>query len=214
MEFREIDDPRLVKAMAHPLRIQILRVLSNRIMSPSEIATEIPARLPNVSYHVRVLERVGVIELVRTAPRRGATEHYYRARGRLRIPERVWEQVPETIKTTIIDAALTQAITQITAAASHGGFTRKDSLASRLSLILDEQGFRELSAVMHGAVERARDIEEASAKRLAADDHAAPEIPTGLVTMLFETSTAPRPSTDEGRHSRPRQRERKPTSKE
>ena len=40
MQITEIDDPRLVKGLAHPLRIQILRVLENRVASPSEIAEE------------------------------------------------------------------------------------------------------------------------------------------------------------------------------
>jgi predicted transcriptional regulator len=30
-----------------------------------------------VSYHVRQLEKAGLIELVATKPRRGALEHYY-----------------------------------------------------------------------------------------------------------------------------------------
>jgi DNA-binding transcriptional ArsR family regulator len=102
VQIREIDDPRLVKALAHPLRIQILRVLSDRVASPSVIAQELGVRLPNVSYHVRFLERVGVLELVRTRPRRGAVEHYYRARGRVRITDRVWGQLPETIKDAVI----------------------------------------------------------------------------------------------------------------
>jgi hypothetical protein len=32
-----------------------------------------------VSYHVRILARLGLIELVRTTPRRGAVEHHYRS---------------------------------------------------------------------------------------------------------------------------------------
>ena len=187
MQIREIDDPRLVKALAHPLRIQILRVLSNRVASPSEIADEISARLPNVSYHVRFLERVGVIELVRTRQRRGAIEHYYRARGRLRITDRVWGQVPEPIKDAVVDAALAQTISQVRAAAAAGGFNRKDSLGSRWSMVLDERGFREVSALLHDALKRAKEIEEQSAKRLAATDHEQ-EMATGLAIMFFQAA--------------------------
>jgi DNA-binding transcriptional ArsR family regulator len=60
-QITELDDPRLVKALAHPLRITILRVLQDRTASPSEIAEEISAPLGNVSYHVRVLERVAMV---------------------------------------------------------------------------------------------------------------------------------------------------------
>ena len=35
--------------------------------------------LRSVAYHVRVLKKLGCIELVETLPRRGAVEHVYRA---------------------------------------------------------------------------------------------------------------------------------------
>lgn len=47
--------------------------------SPKEIAGHLGEKLGNVSYHVRILARLGLIELVRETPRRGAVEHHYRA---------------------------------------------------------------------------------------------------------------------------------------
>jgi len=78
-------DPRVAKALAHPLRVQALAVLERAESSPSQIASELGAPLGNVSYHVRELFRLGLIELVRTAPRRGAVEHFYRAHTQTRI---------------------------------------------------------------------------------------------------------------------------------
>ena len=75
----DITDPRLVKALAHPLRIQILSILEERVASPSQIAEEIDAPLGNVSYHVRQLADLKLISLVKTTPVRGTLEHYYRA---------------------------------------------------------------------------------------------------------------------------------------
>ena len=51
----EINDPRLVKALAHPLRVSILSALEHRIASPSELADELDVPLPNLSYHIRML---------------------------------------------------------------------------------------------------------------------------------------------------------------
>jgi DNA-binding transcriptional ArsR family regulator len=79
---REVErpyDPKLAKALAHPLRAQILERLERHTASPSELADELAAPLGNVSYHVRILADAGLIELVRTTRRRGATEHHYRA---------------------------------------------------------------------------------------------------------------------------------------
>src|SRR5436853_259023 len=36
----DIGDPRLVKALAHPLRVQILTTLEDRVASPSDLAAE------------------------------------------------------------------------------------------------------------------------------------------------------------------------------
>src|ERR687894_689189 len=72
-------DTKLMKALAHPLRQQLLMALSERVASPSELAEELGEPLGNVSYHVRMLVDLGCIELVSTTPRRGALEHHYKA---------------------------------------------------------------------------------------------------------------------------------------
>ena len=73
------------KAVGHPLRARILEALAGEPRSPNELAVEFGEPLGNVSYHVLVLRDLGIIELVETAPRRGAVEHYYRARWRVRL---------------------------------------------------------------------------------------------------------------------------------
>jgi DNA-binding transcriptional ArsR family regulator len=205
MHITEIDDPRLVKGLAHPLRIQILRVLENRVASPSEIADEIGAPLGNVSYHVRFLARVGLIELTSTKPRRGAVEHYYRAVGRVRVADKAWSQVPEMVKSGLISATLDQVGRAVGAAASSGGFERSDAVVTRQEMILDARGFAELAAELRELGDRSKEIERESAKRLAASDDG--EVGAGVVMMLFEgaRAKAAAPPADGGRR-RPRRR--------
>ena len=109
-QISEIEDPRLVKALAHPIRINILRILEDRVASPRELAEELEASLSNVSYHVRFLLNLGVLELVKTVPRRGALEHYYQAVARLRITTQAWAEVPGIVKDAMIAATLQQII--------------------------------------------------------------------------------------------------------
>ena len=186
MQIRDIEDPRLVKAIAHPLRIRILHVLESRTASPSEVADELAVKLTNISYHFRVLERAGLIELVKTRPRRGAIEHYYKSRGRLQITDAAWAQLPEIVRNAAADAALADAVASIATAASAGGFARKEAAGIRLELTLDEEGFRELSAQTTALYRRALEIEKASAKRLQAGNGHAP-INAGCVLALFES---------------------------
>ena len=89
----EITDPRLARAYAHPLRIQILALLDNRIASPREIAEELGSPLSNTAYHVRQLVGLGLVELVRRTARRGAIEHHYTARVRPTITDEGWEKL-------------------------------------------------------------------------------------------------------------------------
>jgi DNA-binding transcriptional ArsR family regulator len=72
-------DQRLIKSLGHPVRTRALEILNERVASPSELAKQLNEPLGNVAYHVKILEENDAIELVRTAPVRGALEHFYRA---------------------------------------------------------------------------------------------------------------------------------------
>lgn len=208
-QITEIDDARLVKGLAHPLRIHILRVLENRVASPSEIADEIDAPLGNVSYHVRFLARVGLIELASTKPRRGAVEHYYRAAGRVEVTHQAWAQVPQVVKSSLHRSALEQIGKVITAAAGAGGFDQGDPHVGRQTLALDPQGFTELSAEVQRVMERANAIAvESAARHAKADGEGARLINADLVTMLFETPRAPTPVRVDGKARRGRSAKR------
>ena len=91
-------DQRLVKALAHPLRVQILTILNERMASPNELSKELEEGLSQVSYHVKVLKDFECIEMVKTEPRRGAVEHYYRATARAYLSDKDWQNLPDSVK--------------------------------------------------------------------------------------------------------------------
>jgi DNA-binding transcriptional ArsR family regulator len=72
-------DPRLAKALSNEVRAQALRLIAEGPASPKGLAEALGLDLRGVAYHVRVLARLGCIELVETHRRRGAVEHVYRA---------------------------------------------------------------------------------------------------------------------------------------
>jgi DNA-binding transcriptional ArsR family regulator len=191
-QITDLGDPRLVKALAHPLRVQILAILERRTASPRMISDELSEPLGNVSYHVRTLANMELIKLVRSTPRRGAIEHYYEAVGRIGISDRVWSDVPAIVKTAMASTALSHVGEFASAAAATGGFNEPDAHLTRTPMILDRAGWRELSKELMAFYERARKIAEASEQRVLADQsHRVNRIAAGMVLMLFEGEDVP-----------------------
>ena len=184
---RNISDPQLAKALAHPLRMAALAILEERTASPSEIATELDASLGQVSYHVRTLARYGLVKLVETRPKRGALEHYYRAEDRPVITSDAWERVPSIVKQATVRAALEQISAHVNAAAETGGFEHFNSHLSRSPMLLDKRGWDELAGKFDRLLNDCERIAGASAKRLAAVDHSE-ELRALAVLMLFEAA--------------------------
>jgi DNA-binding transcriptional ArsR family regulator len=182
----DLVDPRIAKALSHPMRARILAILNNRTASPNEIAEMIDERLPNVSYHVRVLLDLGCIELVDTAQRRGAIEHYYQALVRPFFSDRDWKRLPKAGRQSISDSALQIIWEDVSDAMNAGTFEeRTDRHLSHSPMTLDSEGWRELAKVLERVIAEAERIESQSAARLKKSDEAG--IPTRLVAMQFES---------------------------
>lgn len=187
---RDITDPNIAKALAHPLRVRLLGILEERTASPSELADLTGAELTLVSYHVRRLRSVGLIELVSTTPRRGAIEHHYAAAPRTTITSSAWAQVPSIAKSAMVSATLTQLADHVNQAAAGGGFERSDAHLSRTPVVLDAHGWSEVAERLDALMAELETISQASLERLAeAGDPQA--IAATAVLMLFETADAP-----------------------
>lgn len=182
----DLVDPRIAKALSHPMRARILVILNDRVASPNEISVTIDERLPNVSYHVRALLDLGCIELVDTAQRRGAIEHYYRAVVRPFFSDRDWKRLPRSGRQAISDVALQIVWEDVSNAIKAGTFdSRPDRYLTHSQMVLDEQGWTEMAAVMAKAFGEAEKVEARSAGRLKKS----PEdgVPTRVVLMQFES---------------------------
>jgi DNA-binding transcriptional ArsR family regulator len=159
-------DTRLAKALSHPLRQRILEVLAVRgEASPRELAEELGERLPNVSYHVRILADLECIEPTRTEPRRGAIEHFYRPTVAPMVRDTEWEQLPLSVRRSLAGGTAARIVRSLATAASQGGFDDADAHATWMPLSLDEAGRRELAELLAGLVERAAQLQTESDKR-------------------------------------------------
>ena len=193
----QIIDPRLIKVLAHPLRVRILAIFEQRVASPSEIAQELEASLGVVSYHVRRLEALGLIKLVRKTPRRGAVEHYYRADATHHIPDEAWAQVPTIVRQAMAGATLSEISARVNSAAAQGGFDRDTAHLSITKLTVDEQGWTALSRELAKLLERVDRIQADSHERLKKGNHEG-ELRAMVSLMLFEGSETPAPPLGDG----------------
>lgn len=74
----------VMQALNHRIRRQILRAMTDHTdggVSPTQLAERLQLPLSTVSYHTRLLVESGILKAVRTLPRRGAVEHFYRRSG-------------------------------------------------------------------------------------------------------------------------------------
>src|SRR6476646_4506129 len=91
---RDVVDHALMRGLSHPLRTRILAVLNERVSSPNLLSKELHEGLSQVSYHVERLKKLGLIEMTKTEPRRGAVEHFYRGVRQILVPRSAWKDLP------------------------------------------------------------------------------------------------------------------------
>jgi len=179
----ETSEARIAKALTHPLRARILQRLAERVASPGDLAVELGAPLGVVSYHVRMLHDYECVELVRTEPRRGALQHFYRATERPRLDEQQWRELPPGLRRELSGEALQQIIEDLSAAAAGGVLGDSQTTVERMPLELDELGWRELNRLLARTHEQALAIASESSARAA--DGTAEGFQTELAVLHF-----------------------------
>jgi DNA-binding transcriptional ArsR family regulator len=175
----------LVKSLAHELRAEILAILNERMASPNELAKELDEGLSQVSYHVKVLKDYGVIRLVKTEPRRGAVEHYYRATSRAYLSDRDWHELPESVRIGM-SADLFQAIVDDAVAAMEEETfdDREDRHLSWTPLMLDAQAWAAVQKLLNDTLKQVLRLNAEAGKRLAKSKETA--ISTSVSMLAYE----------------------------
>lgn len=179
-----ITDPRWLRAISHPIRIRLLAMLDEEPASPVILASKLNQPLGTIAYHVRTLYDLGLLKLVSTRQRRGATEHYYKTTGHPTSSEEAWEGLDAISKQRLLTALIAKATDYATRSAAAGGFDANEAHISSDSLKLDRQGWEELAKESRRWLARAREIEQQAAQRVGRDPESALDV--GLTLMLFE----------------------------
>ena len=195
----DLFDETLLKALGHPLRLRLLEAISERgEASPVALAREFDQPLATVSHHVRLLRHLGYLELVRTEPRRGAVEHYYRAVTLPFIDDAEWERLPLAMRRGLARQTFRRIFAESSLAGAQGGFDNAAAAVVRLALELDELGRRELSAALTGLLRQADEIQRRSDARRTSPAGANGVASRGALAILhYRLTSAASPTTPE-----------------
>jgi DNA-binding transcriptional ArsR family regulator len=161
----ETAESRIAKALAHPLRARILQRLGERVASPGDLAVELNAPLGVVSYHVRMLRDYDCIELVRTEPRRGALQHFYRATARPNFGDYQWRSLPSPLRRELAGETIQGVVTDLAVAADAGMLEDPELVLTCTPLELDEKAFKKINKLLARTREQVLNIATESAER-------------------------------------------------
>jgi DNA-binding transcriptional ArsR family regulator len=172
-----------LKAIAHPLRFRLLTELSSRVASPRQLAEALEEPLGRVSHHVRVLARLEAIELVRQERRRGALEHFYRARVRPWLDDDTWARLPVETRRASFAQNVRRIGDDLSRGIEAGALDHPRAHVSSTRLALDELGYTAVADLLGATLDRLVEIEAESRGRLAG---APPRHRTEAVIVHFE----------------------------
>jgi hypothetical protein len=107
------------------------------------------------------------VELVRTEPRRGALQHFYKATARPNLDEDQWRTLPSGLRRELTGETIQELVTDLGHAADAGTLEDPDVVLNRTPLELDERGFKKLNKLLAKTHEQALTIAAESAARQA-----------------------------------------------
>lgn len=161
-------DKRLAKALSHPLRTEIIAILSDRCASPREMADMLGEELSNVSYHTQELLKLDCIEVVDHERVRGALKTRYRATTKMLLDKEYWDRLSRGTRTGISINALNEVIHRASDAVEYGSFDRRtDRALITMKMDVDERGWSDAQEAIMACYERLGEIEVENAHRQA-----------------------------------------------
>ena len=159
-------DPRILEALGDPVRQRIVTMLSESPAGAEALAQQLALPVERVRAHLDVLLRCDATEAVdgEDVP---ADERRYRAMLRPFLDDAHWRALPPERRQALFDLTLTDIATRVSEARAVAGFGHVQTHVSLTRLMLDEQGWQELSDLLAGVLEEAMEIEAECADRRA-----------------------------------------------
>ena len=118
-------------AVNHPIRLDCMAILIERVASAKEIAAVLGIETHAADHHLHDLYVDGVIERVKTesgGKRRGASEHFYRARMRPEVSNEELAQMPPQGRRAMAGCVARAIIALTLSSLRHGAMDDDDKL--------------------------------------------------------------------------------------
>lgn len=158
----------LAAIVAHPTRARAFTILNDRTASPVEIAQEIGKDVGHVGYHVRKLLQLNLIELVDERPVRGAVEHFYRAVERAMVTEEEFAALSIPERENFNRYGMQLLVADVARSMDQEVFAvRTNHIIVRTPMVVDEEGFQEMSELHTEMMDRTLEVQARSAERIA-----------------------------------------------
>jgi DNA-binding transcriptional ArsR family regulator len=182
---------RLAKALAHPLRVQILVETNRRPMSATAFSRQVGGNVSpsKAARHFSYLERLGCLELVEEKTggrRRGGRERIYRAVQRSLFDDSVWASLPNSLQGEVTHVTFSTYVERVAEAMMAGTIdTRQDRHLTWTAMQLDQQGWDDLISRMDELFDYSLRLRITTAMRLADSDEQ--PIPVTVGMACFES---------------------------
>jgi DNA-binding transcriptional ArsR family regulator len=178
-------DEQLASIVACSNTIKVLTILTERLASPTELASLLNLTIPAVSHHIKKLVRLGMVELVEKREMGGAYQHVYRAVVRPLVGDEEWGKLSvaerHRFSIWIVQLILADAARSFDAALFDAC---PSNHLSRIVMAVDQQGFDEVAKIQNKALAEIYEAQARSSERIAAGGEASANVVAAM--MCFE----------------------------
>lgn len=165
---RGVIDARLARAIAHPLRVEIMVEVDRAPMSPREFIARRGGTMSNVAYHFRELAGCGCLELIAELPRKGSVEHVYDVAKRPLLSDEDFGGMPTPVRGGLNGSVLAVFVDRAVEALEAGTHGRDGDRPFTWSPVkLDREGLVRVMAMLDKVQDLLAREEEAAAERMA-----------------------------------------------
>jgi DNA-binding transcriptional ArsR family regulator len=179
---------RLARALSHKVRINIVELLGFGPASAVELEPVLGVELSKISYHMKVLLKLEMIEPTETISIRGAQKTVYKSLVEMFLDEAMWAKLSPVTQAVFSGAGIVSITDRAERAMQAKTFdSRQDRHMTGVTLRLDEEAWTEAAKLTLEDFEAFHQLADESSARVGERDT---RFPATLGQLLFESPPA------------------------